>query len=39
MIFYDSYNAPNARNDVLKTTLFFTKKTLKYSSSTIIVQI
>ena len=42
MIFFGSYNAsnaPNAPNDVLKTTLFFTKKTLKYSSSTIIVQI
>jgi len=39
MIFYDSYNLLDIRNDVLKTTLFFTKKTLKYSSSTIIVQI
>ena len=36
MILFDS---DNARNEALKTTLFFTKKTLKYSSSTIIVQI
>ena len=39
MILFDSDNAPNARNEALKTTLFFTKNTLKYSSSTIIVQI
>jgi hypothetical protein len=39
MIFFDYSNAPNEPNEVLKTTLFFTKKTLKYSSSTIIVQI
>jgi hypothetical protein len=35
MIFFNSSNAPNAPNDVLKTTLFFTKNTLKYSNSTI----
>jgi len=29
LIFFDSYNASNARNYVLKTTLFFTKKHIK----------
>ena len=33
MILFDSNNALNVGNEALKTTLFFTKNTLKYSSS------
>ena len=33
MILFDSDNAPNERNEALKTTLFFTKNTLKHSNS------